>query len=381
MRLKTCLIPISAVVLVCITGIASAANPSPAKTKSTLHIERVLRRTHRFTLNRFSLNQVATTSTTDVTVMITGLLSLADSPAGGSPTPKVLYIPDATGGSSPHAAIIMTADTYMPAPLTARKPESEGSAQFLRLSGAEHISFKEVDPAANPLTYSEAAPSSVCATPAETESLYFLPRLSRVGRKHDGSSLSAADLDPAYMSPQSGGPMASVVSIDYGVLTADVEMPIVWEFKEALDSIGGTGEQMIADGVLWTFTIPGDTLTIQSNNTDILQLHADSSNQILLTIANAPDREGIKYLAGTPSALTGKKQKSDEHFPFYYAFMSDKSLTTYKPVALGVCSVGSLTLDPCTLSKVVDLGVVKDCPVMANPPLVGGLNCGPDGLP
>jgi hypothetical protein len=109
-------------------------------------------------------------------------------------------------------------------------------------------------------------------------------------------------------------------------------------------------------------------------------------DRIYLTIANAPDPDGIQILAGTAANLKLKKQLMDDHFALYYRFLQDKSLTSFRPIAQGVCmNDGSVTQDQCVLADFIDIPKPGNCPPpLSNqpaPPLVGGTNCGPDGMP
>jgi hypothetical protein len=169
------------------------------------------------------------------------------------------------------------------------------------------LTFKEVDAGAQPLAYTEDAPKGICSSSSEKGSMFFVPRLSRVARKSDGSKIMAGDLDSTYLLPQPGGPVAAYMPISYGTLTSFIVMPVVWEFKASAGGSGGTKIHEIADEVAWTFTVPGNTLTLQSNGKDLLSLTADPDGQIDFYIANAPDPDGIDVLSHPEPSTLGKR--------------------------------------------------------------------------
>jgi hypothetical protein len=325
--------------------------------------------------------------TTNVTVFITGLVSLGGFDSSTTPTPKTLYLIDATspgGGLMAHAPIVMTDVVYTPAvPKGGRTLFSEGRvARYVRLANGEELSFKEA--ALNPLSYSQDPPAGTCPTGTERDSLYFIPRLSWVGLKADGKPLSSADYDPAFLNPQAGGPVVASFPINYGQLMSELQTPLVWDFKDGAKGAKITANQVLADKILWKFVILGDTLTLQSNNSELLKMKA-VGGRIILTIANAPDPDGIQILAGTALNLNPKKQPLDDHFALYYRFLQNKSLTPFRPVAQGVCLNGSVVIDQCALADFIDIPKPSSCPPLLQgqpaPPLVGGINCGPDGMP
>jgi hypothetical protein len=325
--------------------------------------------------------------------MITGLVSLDDASTSGSPTPKVLYMLDATapgGGLMPHAPIVMTDVAYSPTPF-GRTLISEGAAaRYLRLSNGASLSFKEAEAnlavvkALSPLSYTENAPVATCPTPAESDSLYFLPRLSRVSLTSSGGHPTSGDYDTTYLNPQPGGPVAASLPINYGSLVSDFQTGLVWDFKDGAAGTNTTVTQVLAENVLWKFAIPGNTLTLQSNNGDLLQMTA-VNNEIILTIANAPDPDGIQVLAGTATTINVKKLPVDDHFSLYYRFLTDKNATPFRPVINGVCQNFVVNTDKCVLSDFVQIPKPGNCPPptpsQPAPPLVGSLNCGPDGMP
>jgi hypothetical protein len=357
--------------------IAAPTATSVVDDHSMLLVERLLGKPHKRVVGQ-------AVTTTNVTIMITGLVTVADASGGGSPVPKSVYLQDATkpgGRLMPHAAIVMADNLFLPTSVsgTGRTFTVEGNASYIRLGNGEELTFDPVS--ASPLKYSDAAPANICPTTAEVKagSLYFLPKLSNVARRADGSRPGIGDLDPAFVTPQPGGPIAAFTKVGYGELVSQVLNLAVWEFKEDLFATDFTHIQVLADSVLWKFTISGPTLTLKSNNTPIATFTADALGDIVLTIANAPDPDGISFLANTPVGVEVRKQTVDDHFQLYYKYLNPKNLTTYKPVAFAVCEAGVLKTDQCALSHYLQIPSPQGCPLP--PVLVGGLNCGPDGAP
>jgi hypothetical protein len=66
----------------------------------------------------------------------------------------------------------------------------------------------------------------------------------------------------------------------------------------------------------------------------------------------------------------------------YYAFVKDRKLTPYEPVAIGVCVDDGFSVDACVMADFIQMMKPADCP-KAGPsaPRIGGLNCGPDNVP
>jgi hypothetical protein len=327
--------------------------------------------------------RVGATSTTTVTVMITGLVTLHDKLSGATPVPKDLLLMDATmpgGMLMPHKPIVMANNLYSPSPGPGQTLKTIGNASYVILRSLEHLTFAPAS--SDPLKYSDAPPAAICPTTAESESLYFLPRLSHVARKADGSRPAETDLDPHHINPNSGDPIIGIMPITYGTLKANVGNKAVWAFKDDPMSSSATHVQLIADAVFWTFTIPGDTITLMSNGQSVLTLKASVLDRIQLIIANAPDPDGIAFLAGSPVGAYVRKQPVDEHFTLYYSFLTDTTIphyTRYKPVAIGACEADVFRTDQCALSDYLIVPRPSFCP--PPPPLVGGLNCGPDNLP
>ena len=325
-------------------------------------------------------------STTSVTILITGLVSIGGFDSSATPTPKTLYLIDATspgGGLMAHAPIVMTDVVYTPVvPKGGRTLFSEGRvARYVRLANGEELSFKER--AVDPLSYSQDPPMDTCPTDTERDSLYFIPRLSRVGLRADGKSLSASDYDPAFLNPKAGGPVAASFPVNYGQLISELQTPLVWNFKDGAKGPKTTVSQVLAEMVTWKFVILGDTLTLQSNGSELLQMKA-VQGKIFLTIANAPDPDGIQLLAGTAKNLYPKKRPVDDHFALYYRFIQDKSLTPFRPVAQGFCQDGMVVTDQCKLANFIGIPKPSSCPPTPKGqqgPRVGGINCGPDGMP
>lgn len=346
---------------------------------------------------------------TKVTVHVTGLVTFADTTAGGTPPPKTIYLMDQSGAASvhhivPHIAVILAHDDYKPTVLDGRTLHDIGDAgsgtlhHWVQLTGAEKVSVSGGSSTA--LSYSEAAPASVC--PADTKSLYFLPRLSRVSRKNDGTRIVKADLDSTYLNPKKADHrIAAFVDVTFGKLEADVVVPVVWDFKSSPSSVGSLHQQQIADGVDWTFDITGDTLILQTSTdggaaANFIQFTADGDGEIELTLANAPDEPadvGVKALAKLQMSTISAPY--DHHFPLYYEFLAKnvkhdgtRAYVRYLPVAAGVCHLDSsnvmfLDPDPCVLKKFIDMPDPGNCPAysMMPPPEVDGINCGPDNVP
>lgn len=346
---------------------------------------------------------------TKVTVHVTGLVTFADTAMAGTPPPKRIYLMDQSGAASvhhivPHIAVILAHSDYNLTVLDSRtrqqivNPADKTVHHWVQLTGAEEVSVSGGSSTA--LSYSEAAPTSVC--PADTKSLYFLPRLSRVSRKNDGTRIVNADLDPMYLTPKKADhKIAAFLDVTFGKLEAAGVVPVVWDFKSSPSSVGSLHQQQIADGVDWTFDITGDTLILQTSTdggaaANFLKFTADGDGEIELTLANAPDEPagvGVKALAKLQMSTISESY--DHHFPLYYEFLAKnvkhdgtRAYVRYLPVAAGVCHLNSSNVmffdpDPCVLKKFIDMPDPGNCPVisMMPPPFVDGINCGPDNVP
>ena len=319
-------------------------------------------------------------ATTTVHVTITGLLSLGEASASvtttppGPPTPKILYLGDATALATPHLPVVVISNDYKPT--GARLVNILSKAQYLQFQGNEVLSFKELVGTGNPLTYVDTEPAGhqLCPTTAEAKSLYFLPHLSRITRTSQGTHPTYADLDQTFMTQK----CAASMEIDFGNLTANVASPLVWAFKTDPTQYGASHLQEIAAKLEWTFTISGSDLTLQSNSSPVVQMHADSLNEIRLTIANVPSSELTFLVTGTPVHLA---KPVDFHFAFYYQFLSDHATKMYVPTVAGVCLANQVfSPDPCDFYVMVDMPRPSDCP-LRSPVMVNGVNCGPDGMP
>jgi hypothetical protein len=325
---------------------------------------------------------------TKVIITITGLVSLADaSPSsGGAVMPKKLYFLDpARTTSMPHLPIILAHQKYKPQSPIGRPVSSEGKYRYVKIENAEILDVLGVDKAANKLDYTEDPPAgdNLCPTNDESKSLYFVPRLSRISKKSDGSAVTFADLDPDYINPKPTK-VAGMMDVSYGRLVSIVTMPVVWDFKKNAGSFGSTYRQMIAESIEWSFTIPSDTLTITTSDGTttqaLLTLSANGYPDIRLTLANAPDPEGIKFLAGT--AQKRPQPPTDDHFVAYYDYIADPKIVRYIPVVAGVCIGNSgFETDPCIVAGYVNIGDPGNCGKAVTPVQVNGVNCGPDNLP
>jgi hypothetical protein len=297
--------------------------------------------------------------------------------------------------------VVLASDDYTPKSLdNNRKLKTEGLFKWMHVKDAEQLSVK--DGSATPIDYVDAAPAAPpCATASEQVSLYFFPRLSRIGRKNDGTAIDMNDLEPAYLTPKKvDEKIAAYMKMTYGNIKAALTNPAVWEFKESVKSYGAIHSQMAAETAEWSFDINGDTLVLQTTDdanstTDLLQLKA-SNGKIKFTIANAPDvprHVGIKYLAGTE--VSSAPEPSDHHFQLYYDYLKDtvkndgtKDITRYIPVVSGVCvekeinsqKVTVFTTDPCEIRRYVNIPDPGNCKDDISP-AIGNLNCGPDGMP
>jgi hypothetical protein len=324
-----------------------------------------------------------------VIVTIAGLTAIGDAfatPPANALMPKILYLPEARNLSAPlmkHTPIILISDDYTPM-VTRRPVYSVFKSKYVEIENGEELTFKEPDPASNVLDYDEDPPDGLCPSDDEESSLYFFPRLHRVARTSSGAKPVFKDLDPKFTKPAlDPANVAGFINMTYGTITANVTLPVVWAFKETENSTILTHEQELGDTAEWTFTIPGKTLTIQTNkgpSKDVIELHADSSNKIRLTIANAPD-DGIHFLAKDPTTPIHTPGPVDTHFSVYYRFLADKGAKLYLPTAVGVCKGGNLSTDLCDLSQFVDVKRPARC--MASPAAleVDGVNCGAGGIP
>lgn len=343
--------------------------------------------------------------TTKVVITITGLATLDDSTTTGSPKPKVLYLIDANHVPSmhhlmPHIGIILVEKDYQPKSLDKRTLHPVGdpaspSHHWVELSGAEHVSIK--DGSTTRLAYSD---TDYTGTPCFTtipRSLYFLPRLSKVSRKQNGTLITASDLDPTYLNPKTADHrITAYMDMPFGFIETIVKSEVVWDFRASPQSFGSTHQQMIAAEVRWTFDIPVPTLILQTSRdggaaVDFLELKADGG-EIRLTIANAPNEPrdiGVKTLTG--AQVSTLVPPVDAHFPLYYEFLKEDvkhdGKTPYvrmMPVVAGVCVNGRLSTDPCEIRKKVAIPSPDHCaPLSATPPppLIGDINCGPDQTP
>lgn len=341
---------------------------------------------------------VTSQANTTVIVTMTGLASLRDSPGSSSPTPKTLYLVDASNASGshivPHIGVIVVPNDYTAKVLDSRKGHTEGKFNWVKLKGAEKVSFLEKS--STPLSYYESKPPlcpDLTTDSEQSNTLYFFPRLSKVSRKGDGTKpIDGNDLDPSHLKPVSSDKkITAFMDINFGNIKAKIVQPVVWAFKESAKSIGAITQQMMAEKAIWTFEIAEDKLTLQTSTdggtpVSFLELH-QKGGLIELTIANAPDNPhhiGVKNLAKT--AHQSVSSASEHHFALYYDFLKSdvaKTVVRYIPIAAGVCNAANdFQTDPCLLRKYVDIPDPGNCR-MATAPIfaIGGLNCGPDNLP
>jgi hypothetical protein len=342
------------------------------------------------------------TTYTEVIVSVEGLASIGDSSAGtgggGALPPKLVYLLNASnvgGHHVPHVGVVMAHQDHSPRILDGRSLKTEGHFKWLRVQDAEQLIVKYGS--MTPLKYIETEPATLCPPIGAQSSLYFLPRLSRVGKKNDGTKIEFNDLDPMYLKPKKADKkIAAFMEVSFGNLEAEVKSPVVWAFKQSPGSFGATHQQLTAHSAVWTFTITGSALILQSSKdggaaVDILELKADGDGKIRFRIANAPNKPkniGVQHLAGTKIAST--QPPSDPHFSLYYEYLKKKvkddgtkKLVRYIPVVSGVCVAETFSTDPCEIRRFVNIPDPGNCrsPTAPPAPEVGDLNCGPDNMP
>jgi hypothetical protein len=322
---------------------------------------------------------------TQVTVKITGLVSIADTAemgSGGKLKSKMLYAVDASGAQ--HRAVVMAhEDYYQSSPRTVTTVKNV--FKLVDLTG-DLLAFDGVDPAANELSYDDTEPASVCPTEQQKASLYFFPKISRVVPKTDnGKILEASDLHAPHVTPTPGtGPIAGWIKMSFGGISASHKSGIVWDFREPppTPSYGSTYRQLIAQEAWWTFCITTSTLKLVSTKTGasetVMELKPNGQGVIELYIANATST-GIDAIADGTSA---RHEPVDIHFIHYYDYFTkyknDPRHPRYVPIAAGVCVGTTLNTTPCAIYSQVKITRPPNCPEVEE---AGDTNCGPDGLP
>ena len=310
-----------------------------------------------------------------VVVRITGLCTFVDqfdTPPSGKLMPFDLHLINGRGRD--HIPVIVYEDDFALVDPTDRSVRRENEHSLFELRG-ERLFMTGVNTGDSQLNYRE---DEVTCKTLDKGSLAALPRLRDILRRraNDPPTLTRAHLHRDFVGPHLRWPsIAAVTDISFGTLRTEEVSDILWRFVPRAGP-ASPHRQYLAQEVIWTFVVNGNTLTIQTarigsndERRDLVTLKTDDTGEIHFTIANAA-RSDFPILLGAGGSHV--QHRFDEHFTAYYDFLivpRDEN-SRPRPEMFEVCERGGDAAVGVVHSRAHRTFYV-----------LGGLNCGPDRLP